>query len=202
MQTITHTLRIEGYRGEGASGDASALVAGMTTTLVVRAVDANGTAAPPAGLDNVAAWRFVLAEDWNSETEVPYRTAEVTYDAEHATWTIQLDGTHTATMAAALGANSDIMIGCELVGLDSSLSWSHPAYVLQWTAPLLNRRDSAAADQDVPSRTAALVAAATALKDSLTEIGTDATVSTGDIQSRLAALFDAISAFATSASNA
>ena len=142
MQTIDQPLVIAGYRGTHETTETNRLVAGMTTTLVVRAVDADGNPAPPEGLDNVASWKFVMAADWDPATAPCYATSDVTYDATAGAWTVSLYGTRTAAMIAALGADGLIEIGCEIAGLDEGGDWTHPAFVLQWTGLIRNRRDS------------------------------------------------------------
>ena len=142
MQTIDQPLVIAGYRGTHKSTETNRLVAGMTTTLFVRAVDADGNPAPPVGLDNVASWKFVMAADWNPATAPCYATSNVDYDAENGIWTVHIFGSRTAAMIDALRNESMIEIGCEIVGLDESGDWAHPAFVLQWTGEIRNRRDS------------------------------------------------------------
>ena len=142
MQTETQLLIVDGYRGKDANAAAAILVAGLTSTLIVRAVDASGATAPPAGLDNVASWKFVFAADWDPATAPCYATDSVAYDAATATWTIDLYGSRTEAMVQALAKSASIKIGCELVGLASGGDWAHPAYVLQWTQTMRNRRDS------------------------------------------------------------
>lgn len=141
MQTIVQNLRADGPVGTPV--EPVSIVVGMVATLSVRCVDAAGEPAPPTGLDNVASWRFVMAADWDEDTVPCYLTDSVTYDAATATWTVPLDGTRTAQALAALGTEGRIDMGCEIVGLTSSGEWDRPAYVLQWTAAFLNRRDSA-----------------------------------------------------------
>jgi len=145
MQTETQLLIVEGYKGKDANTVSAVLVAGLTSTLVVRAIDENGDPAPPANLDNIASWKFVLAADWDPATAPCYATDSVTYDASTATWTIDLYGSRTEAMVQALAKSASIKIGCELVGLASGGDWAHPAYVLQWTQTMRNRRDSDAA---------------------------------------------------------
>lgn len=157
MQTIVQKLRPDGPVGNPT--ETVSLVVGMLATLVVRAEDASGDPAPPAGLDNVASWRFVLAPDWDEATVPCYVTDEVEYDPATATWTIPLDGTRTAQMLAALGTDGRIEIGCEIAGLAASGEWDRPAYVLQWTAWMLNRRDSAGEPTPVDPQPVALHAA-------------------------------------------
>lgn len=142
MQTIDQPLVIAGYRGTHETTETNRLVAGMTTTLVVRAVDENGDPAPPEGLDNVASWKFVMAADWDPDTAPCFATSSVSYAAETGTWTISLYGTRTAAMLEALGAEGMIDIGCEIAGLTDGGDWAHPAFVLQWTGVIRNRRDS------------------------------------------------------------
>lgn len=141
MQTETQKLIVDGYHGT-AAGPTAILVAGLTSTLVVQAVDADGAAAPPANLSNVASWKFVLAADWDPATAPCFTTDSVTYDAETATWTISLYGSRTTAMVLALGKSASIKIGCEIVGLASGGDWAHPAYVLQFVCTMRNRRDS------------------------------------------------------------
>lgn len=131
--------------------DPVAFVVGMTATLVVRAVDAAGDPAPPAGLDNVSSWRFVMAEDWDEGTSPCWVTDDVAYDAQTATWTIPVANTRTARMLAALGTDGSIEIGCEIVGLADGGAWDRPAYVLQWSAEMLGRRDSGQAPTPDPA---------------------------------------------------
>ena len=143
MQIIDHPIVATGAAGKLASSANPNIPLGMLATLRARLVDETGAAAPPSGLGNVASWRFVLAEDWNPDTPPCYRTTDIVYDPDTATWTIPLDGTRTAQALAALGRAGSIDIGCEIAGLTSSGTWDKPAFVLQWTAKLLNRRDSA-----------------------------------------------------------
>jgi len=143
MQLIDHPIVATGAAGRLAASANPNIPVGMLATLRARLVDASGAAAPPSGLGNVASWRFVLAEDWNPDTTPCYRTTDLTYDPATATWTIPLDGTRTAQALAALGRSGSIDIGCEIAGLATDGTWDKPTYVLQWTAKLLNRRDSA-----------------------------------------------------------
>ena len=141
MQIETQKLIVDGYHGT-AAGSTAILVAGLTSTLVVQAVDAEGAAAPPANLSNVASWKFVLAADWDPATAPCFATDSVAYDAATATWTISLYGSRTTAMVLALGKSASIKIGCEIVGLASGGDWAHPAYVLQFVCTMRNRRDS------------------------------------------------------------
>lgn len=188
MQTIVQTLRPDGPVGNPT--ETVSLVVGMLATLVVRAEDANGDPAPPAGLDNVASWRFVLAPDWDEATVPCYITNEVEYDPATATWTIPLDGTRTAQMLAALGTDGRIEIGCEIAGLDASGEWDRPAYVLQWSAWMLNRRDSAGEPTPVDPQPVALHASTHAANG--TDPVTPASIGAAtvqDIVERIAPLF-------------
>ena len=141
MQTETQRLIVDGYHGASA-GTTATLVTGLTSTLVVQAVDENGDPAPPANLENVASWKFVLAADWDPATAPCFATDSVAYDAATATWTISLYGSRTTAMVLALGKSASIRIGCEIVGLTESGDWAHPAYVLQFVCTMRNRRDS------------------------------------------------------------
>lgn len=141
MQTEKQRLIVDGYHGASA-GTTATLVAGLTSTLVVQAVDENGDPAPPANLENVASWKFVLAADWDPATAPCFATDSVAYDAATATWTISLYGSRTTAMVLALGKSASIRIGCEIVGLASGGDWAHPAYVLQFVCTMRNRRDS------------------------------------------------------------
>ncbi len=142
MQIIDHPITAIGAAAELAAGADAYFVVGMLATLTVRLVDSSGAAAPPAGLGNVAAWRFVLAEDWDAATVPCYRTEAVAYDPGTATWTVPLTATRTEQALKALGKKGEIAIGCELVGLPENGTWDKPAFVLQWNAKLRGRRDS------------------------------------------------------------
>ena len=142
MQTIDQPITATGAAADLAAGADAYFVVGMLATLTVRLVDSSGTPAPPAGLGNVAAWRFVLAEDWDAATVPCYRTEAVAYDPGTATWTVPLTATRTEQALKALGKKGEITIGCELVGLPENGTWDKPAFVLQWNAKLRGRRDS------------------------------------------------------------
>ena len=142
MQTIDQPITATGAAADLAAGADAYFVVGMLATLTVRLVDSSGTPAPPSGLGNVAAWRFVLAEDWDAATVPCYRTESVAYDPGTATWTVPLTATRTEQALKALGKKGEIAIGCELVGLPENGTWDKPAFVLQWNAKLRGRRDS------------------------------------------------------------
>ena len=142
MQTIDQPITATGAAAELTADADPYFVVGMLATLTVRLVNASGTPAPPAGLGNVAAWRFVLAEDWDAATVPCYRTESVAYDPGTATWTVPLTATRTEQALKALGKKGEIAIGCELVGLPENGTWDKPAFVLQWNAKLRGRRDS------------------------------------------------------------
>ena len=142
MQRLVQPLVISGWRGTHRTADTNRLVAGLTMEYVVQAVDAAGAPAPPAGMEDVDSWRFVMAADWDPDTAPCYATEEVDYDETTASWSVALEGTRTQEMVDALEANGSIRIGCEIVGLPAGGDWAHPVYVLQWTATILNRRDS------------------------------------------------------------
>lgn len=142
MQLIDQPIIATGAAANLAAGADAYFVVGMLATLTVRLVDSSGTPAPPSGLGNVAAWRFVLAEDWDAATVPCYRTESVAYDPGTATWTVPLTATRTEQALKALGKKGEIAIGCELVGLPENGTWDKPAFVLQWNAKLRGRRDS------------------------------------------------------------
>lgn len=141
MQNIEQKLVLRGPIGENASDGEPALVVGMKSYLVVRAVDDAGDPAPPSNISDVASWKFILAEDWNPDTN-PCYIADASWNPATATWTVLLDGTRTAEMLAALGTSGAINIGCEIAGLPENGTWDKPVYVAQWTMPMRNRRDS------------------------------------------------------------
>lgn len=141
MQLIDHPIIAVGAAGKLAGGANPNIPLGMLATLRARLVDANGEPAPPSGLGNVDSWRFVLAEDWDPDTVPCYLSTELAYDPATATWTIPLDRTRTEQALHALGTRGSIDIGCEIAGIPADGTWDKPAYVLQWTAKLLNRRD-------------------------------------------------------------
>ena len=140
MQNIEQKLILRGAVGENASDPRPALVMGMTSRLLVRAVDEAGEPAAPSGLSDVAEWRFVLAADWDPAT-TPCYVAAAAWNPATATWTVNLDGTRTQEMVEALGTDGQIEIGCEIAGLPSGGTWDKPLYVAQWTMPMHNRRD-------------------------------------------------------------
>ena len=142
MQTIDQPITATGAAADLAAGADAYFVVGMLATLTVRLVNSSGTPAPPSGLGNVAAWRFVLAEDWDAATVPCYRTESVAYDPGTATWIVPLTATRTEQALKALGKKGEITIGCELVGLPENGTWDKPAFVLQWNAKLRGRRDS------------------------------------------------------------
>ena len=140
MQNIEQKLILRGAVGENASDPRPALVMGMTSRLLVRAVDEAGEPAAPSGLADVAEWRFVLAADWDPAT-TPCYVAAAAWNPATATWTVNLDGTRTQEMVEALGTDGQIEIGCEIAGLPAGGTWDKPLYVAQWTMPMHNRRD-------------------------------------------------------------
>ena len=141
MQLIDHPIIAVGAAGKLAGGANPNIPLGMLATLRARLVDANGEPAPPSGLGNVDSWRFVLAEDWDPDTVPCFLSTELAYDPASAAWTIPLDRTRTEQALHALGTRGSIDIGCEIAGIPAGGTWDKPAYVLQWTAKLLNRRD-------------------------------------------------------------
>lgn len=141
MQNIEQKLVLRGVIGENASEGEPTLVIGMKARLLVRSVNESGTASPPANISDVASWKFILAEDWNPATN-PCYIADAEWNPATATWTILLDGTRTAEMLSALGTDGVIDIGCEIAGLPENGTWDKPLFVVQWTMPMRNRRDS------------------------------------------------------------
>ena len=153
MQTIEQYLAASGYAGANvtpqgaASTDVPYFVVGMPCVYVAHLVGG-----APEGLANVASWKFVFAGDFDPDTAPCFTTDEVVFDETAGTWTVLLDGTRTADMLALLGDEPWVDIGCEIVGLDEDEDWAHPAYVLQWTARMRNRRDSDGAGVDPATR--------------------------------------------------
>lgn len=148
MQTIHQYIKVAGYRGENvtsagaASSELPFLVEGMESTFVVHLVDAEGHAAAPADIADVASWRFILAGDWDPATAPCFTTRTVVWDAAAATFTVTLDKTRTNAMLAFLGDAASRQIGCEIAGLATGGTWDRPRYVVQWVANIRGRRDS------------------------------------------------------------
>ena len=152
MQIITMYLRAASVKGtlvdewNQTVSSLPALTRGLRAELVLKLVDANGTALDPAALD-YATWDFAIANDWDTATKPQIRVKDgitVTANEVH----IPLTETNTEELIAALGKNEAANFGCELAGFE--VGETTPGFLLQFDIAIRNRRADAGTGTPVP----------------------------------------------------
>lgn len=121
-----------------------AVTRGMKAVLVLRLLTEEGSPYPEEELRHYAAWDFLLAHDWDTETPPQVRVTEgieVLTSAERTEIRIPLTELNTVELISALAKASDTTLGAELAGFDAGETT--PGFLLQFNVSVRNRRGDA-----------------------------------------------------------
>lgn len=161
MITLHHYLHpIGGAQAATRSRDGRAAAApeeipiGLIAKLAIHVrPDGNAVDADPDFDADVSgwSWRFSFAADWNPATPPLYLATAVTHPSA-GLWLVDLSAVSTRTCETVLAtaALGRVDVGCELAGIPDGGSWAAPGFLLQWTAPIVGRRDSGASATPMP----------------------------------------------------
>ena len=137
-------------------------------------------------------WRFSFAADWDPATPPLYLATAVTHPSS-GLWIVDLSAVSTRTCESVLAtaALGRVDVGCELAGIPDGGSWAAPGYLLQWTAPIVGRRDSGAAATPMPDDPLAKDAL-DVIRAALASIPSATPTTASETADRLAAVIDAL----------